>query len=100
MKSTLAAEALIFDEAIGHALYFQAVFREIVNVEIKLISYTDSADLVESINNYREVDDKQLRIDIAKIKQSIQNNGIDAYHVPGNKMIANCLTKKGASCES
>ena len=49
------------------------------------------------MNSTKQVDDKRLRIDIAAIKQTLLMNLVAAYHVPGSKMLADCLTKRGAS---
>ena len=63
--------------------------------EIKAV--TDSANLLESLKSFKQVDDKMTRIDIAAIKQLVRKNQVEAFHVPGSLMLANCLTKKGAA---
>ena len=66
-------------------------------MKLKVLAVTDSANLHESLRSTKQVDDRRLRIDIAAIKQTVMNKDIQAYHVPGDMMLANCLTKKGAS---
>ena len=99
VKSTLAAEALAFDEALGHCIYLRALFKEILGENLPIISITDSANLLESLKSSKEVDDKRLRLDIASIKQDVKKGDAQVYHVRGDMMLADCLTKKGASAE-
>ena len=99
VKSTIAAEALVFDDALGHALYFQELFKEVLNSDIKILCVSDSDNLVKAIGSSHQVEDRRLRLDIASIKQAVCEKDIDVLHVPGKKMVANCLTKRGASSE-
>ena len=99
VKSTLASEALALEEAIGHALYLQAIIRELLSEEIDIVCLVDSDNLVKAVNSSREVEDKRLRIDIATIKETIDKDQISVYHVPGMDMIANPLTKRGAKSD-
>ena len=41
--------------------------------------------------------EKQMRIDIAVIKDTLQHFTCNVYWIPTEKQLANCLTKHGAS---
>ena len=97
VKSTVAAEALAYDETIGHSEYLQSILEEMTGRKLQILAVTDSKNLLDSLSYTRQVDDRRLRIDIAAIKQTIQEKNIRAYHVPGDMMLADCLTKKGVS---
>ena len=67
-----------------------------VNIPIKV--YTDSKNLHKAANTSALVEDSKLRLDLAILKESILSNDIEEFiHVEGRKMLADCLTKKGAS---
>ena len=52
----------------------------------------------QCIINTSMVDDPRKRTEIACLKESLENKEITNFRlVPGAKMLANCLTKKGAS---
>ena len=103
MASSTAAEALATNDAIGEALYVQAVLKEMqgdggVNIPIKV--YTDSKNLHKAANTSALVEDSKLRLDLAILKESILSKDIEEFiHVEGRKMLADCLTKKGASAK-
>ena len=96
VKSTLAAEALALEEAIAHALYLQAILKELLVDIIDIVCVVDSNNLLKAVSSSRDVEDKRLRIDVASVKETMAVEGIRVFHVPGNDMIANCLTKRGA----
>ena len=47
--------------------------------------------------SYATLSDKRLRVDIARLRQMVERREIDGTWVEGNRQIADCLTKKGAS---
>ena len=57
----------------------------------------DSDDLYKTIYSTKQALDKKLRIDLACIKESIEDENVKVEWVHGDNMIANCLTKAGAS---
>ena len=99
VKSTIAAEALVFGESVGHSLYFAALLEEVLELKVKVFCLSDSDNLMKALASSHQVEDRQLRLDIAAIKQVVSEKKVSVFHVPGAKMIANCLTKRGASSE-
>ena len=77
VASSTTAEALATNDAIGEALYVQAVLKEMqgdwgVNILIKV--YTDSKNLHKAANTSALVEDSKLRLDLAILKESILSN--------------------------
>ena len=65
--------------------------------EIPIFIYTDNHFLFDTINSTTNVTEKQLRIDIAVIKDALQCFTCNVYWIPTEKQLANCLTKHGVS---
>ena len=61
-------------------------------VRVKLV--TDSKSLHDAIYSTSLVKDKMLRINIAAIKQSMEEFNVDFIWKRGSKMIADALSKK------
>jgi hypothetical protein len=97
--STLAAEALSLQAAIDHSFYLRAILADMMQVDalsIQIIVYCDSKNLDQAVHSSKLVDDKKLRCDIAMIQESEDKEKVDVRWVPGDRMIADCLTKRGA----
>ena len=100
VSSTIAAEALSMRAALDHGFFLRALLAEILGInmlEIKIISNTDSNNLFSAIRSIRLVEDKKLRLDIAQIQESVAKENIEVKWVEGNKMLADCLTKRGVN---
>ena len=101
VSSSTAAEALAANEALDEMLYIRSVLSEVIGGKMKDIPIelvTDSRNLHQSVHSSTLVDDARLRLDVAKLQQSIKSGELDVFRqVVGKAMIANVLTKKGAS---
>ena len=99
--SSLAGEALAVVAAIGEIVYNKALLKQIFgeNIDsIPVVVFTDSKNLYESVHSSGLVDDAWLIIDISIIKDAISEGTISCLkRVSGEDMLANCLTKFGAS---
>ena len=99
--SSLAGEALAIVAAIGEIVYNKAILRQIFGDRIDsvpVVLFTDSKNLYESVHSSGLVEDAWLIIDISIIKDAISDGTISCLkRVLGEDMIANCLTKCGAS---
>lgn len=99
VRSTISAEALSLQVGLEEAVYLRNMIVEILNIEaIPITAYVDNKSVVEAVHSTKMVDDKRLCIDIAAIKQSLENGEVG--HIgwcPGVAQLANCMTKKGAS---
>ena len=98
VRSTLAAETLALQEGIDEGLYLRHLMSEILQQSIPIDIYVDHKGVVDSIRSTKLVSDRKLRIDIASLKETLQEVRSVVW-VPGPQQLANCLTKKGASCE-
>ena len=99
--SSLAGEALAMNDTIGEVVYNKAVLRQIFGPKmdkVPVIIVTDSNNLFKSIYSTSLVEDGRLVPDIAVIKEAIEQGVItEVRRVKGEEMIANGLTKSGAS---
>ena len=60
----------------------------------------NSKNVQKSVNSTAMVEDPRLRTEIAALKESIENGEVNMLkRVDSKTMIANCLTKRGASAE-
>ena len=99
--SSLAGEALALVAAIGEMVYNKSIMKQIYgNIidDVPVIMFTDSRNLYESIHSTSLVQDAWLIPDIAVIKEALGNSTISCLRrVASEDMLANCLTKAGAS---
>ena len=69
-----------------------AVDEDSIPIEV----FVDNQSLEDALYSTKSVDDKQLRTDIGSIKQMLTTEKIAKIQwIPGDKMIANGLTKWG-----
>ena len=101
VKSTLAAETLALLESAEAAVYVRAVLSDLLNgCELKIKCHVDNKSLVDALHSTKSVDDRRLRIDISVSKDMLEKREIDGVSwIESTSQLANCLTKKGASCE-
>ena len=103
VTSSLAGECFAMVGIIGELVYTRAVLSEIYGQrinEVATLVVTDSRNLFEAVHSSKLVEDLWLATDIASIKEALEGKEItDVKWVPGDRMIANCLTKAGASGE-
>ena len=99
-RSTLAAEALSLSEALDHAIYLKQIVMELTSVDgdsIPIEAFVDNQSVEDALYSRKLVDDRRLRIDIGSIKQMLTVEDVaNIQWIPGDKMIANGLTKQAA----
>ena len=96
MSSTSAAEALSLQSSLSHAIFLRALLTETLGVEdskIPIRSYIDSNDLFQAIKSTKFVEDKRQRLDIALIKQDVEEQAVEVRWVETGDMLADPLTK-------
>ena len=100
VKSTLAAEMLSLADALDHAIYLQQVISELTSFDdIPIDAFVDNKSVVEAVYSTKSVEDKRLRIDVGSVKELLDRKTIKSVQwIPGEQMLANPLTKLGASC--
>jgi hypothetical protein len=68
--------------------------------DMPVIIFTDSRNLYEGVHNIKLVDDAWLITDVSIIKDALIDGTISCFkRVAKEDMLANCLTKSGASAE-
>ena len=103
VKSTLAAETLAASDAVDMSYYLGTVLSEILfrvndkNV-IPICSYVDNHSVVENVHSTKRVNEKRLRIDLAALKELVQEGHVNLKWVKSDLQLADCLTKKGVNC--
>ena len=99
--SSLAGETLAMINTIGDLVYTKAVLAQLFGSRannVKTVVVTDCKNLEEAIKSTSLVDDPWLVPDIAVVKEALENKTITKVkRVRGEDMLANCLTKSGAS---
>ena len=102
--SSLAGEALATGATVGEIVYTKAILRQMFGEQVDkmpVIIFTDSRNLFEAVNSTSLVEDPWLIPDVAIIKEALENGTVQGLRrVASQDMIANCLTKQGASAES
>ena len=99
--SSLAGEALAMIVTIGVIVYTRAVLEQLYGKRVNMIPsivVTDSKNLEEAIQSTSLVEDSWLVPDIAVIKEAVEEKTVThVRRVKSQEMLANCLTKAGAS---
>ena len=101
--SSLAGEALAVVAVIGEIVYTKSIIQQIYGEVIEntpVIIVTDSKNLDEAVHSSSLVEDSWLITDVAIIKDALSDGTISCLRrVCSEAMLANCLTKAGASAE-
>ena len=104
VSSSLAGETLAMVETIGEVVYTRAVLEQVYGGrmrELPAVIFTDSNNLYKSIYSTKLVNDPWLIPDVAAVKEALEEKVVTEVRlVPGDQMLANCLTKAGASGDS
>lgn len=100
VKSTLAAETLAATEAVDMAYYLGNMLSEILydnERKLPVELYVDNHSLYDNVYSVKNVSEKRLRIDIAILKEMIQNGILKTFWVESKAQLADVLTKKGVN---
>jgi len=99
VKSTLAAEMLALVEAAEAGYWLQSILNELLCTNgCKIECYIDSQSLYNAAYSTTSLSDKRLRVDVAIVREMLQKGEIQKLvWVPSGSMLADCLTKRGAS---
>ncbi len=102
VTSSSAAETLALNDGISELIFTKALLGEFFGVdrisEVPVHLYTDSKNVQKAVNSTAMVEDPRSRTEIAALKESLEKKEINALmRVDSKSMLANCLTKRGAS---
>ena len=103
-KSPLASETLALGEAADAAKLMVAQLVEIHQLSSleeapTIHCFTDSKSLYDATTTTNTVEDKSLRVEIARIREMVELKEIFVHWVSNEFMLADVMTKKGASSE-
>ena len=100
VSSSTDAEALALNDVLDKLVFLKGTLEEIFGPEaanIPLEVFTDSKNLHRAVNGTSWVDNPHLRIEVAKVQESLAMGELLQLNlVEGKHMIADCLTKHGA----
>ena len=101
VRSTLAAECLSLLDAVEAAFLLKCLLNEMLKdhtTDVKIESFIDNKSLYDAINTTKCVEDKRLRIDIASLREKLENKEVSKVSWLDTRFqLADCLTKSGAS---
>ena len=100
VNSSLGAETIAVTKIIGNLYFIKESLKQMYGTkagDIPCITLIDSKDLHEAVHNIKTTQDKRLIGDIIQIKQAIAIDNLitELRLIPGDDMLANCLTKGG-----
>ena len=100
-KSPLASETLALGETADAGKLMGALLKEVYNLtELpKIICHTDSKSLFDAAHTSNTVDDKSLTLEMARIREMVNLKEIVIKWVSKDDMLADVMTKQGASPE-
>lgn len=99
--SLISAETMQLIDAAGKGYWIQCLFEEIFNIAPSIQCLTDSKTLYDAVHSTKQVLDNRLRVDLAILKEMIRNKEVNQITwVSKEQQIADCLTKRGASCKN
>ena len=103
MVSSLAGEALALNAVIGSGVYFKSLLQDIFGpkmMKMPIVVYTDSRNLFRAVHSTGQVEDDWLIVDVAVAKEALLDGTVESVRrVSSQDMLADCLTKAGASPE-
>ena len=94
-RSTFSAELLACGEAMDYLIFIKEIFKEWHIQIIKMVLSIDSKGVFENINNITgETKEKALKIELARLKQVVNEGNIHIEWVPTKEIISDVLTKE------
>lgn len=98
VQSTIAAETLSLLNGLGEAINLQNQINDLMNLSVPIIAYVDNRSVYHAVYTTSLVGDHALRREVGAIKQMLETGQVNAIRwCPGDKQLANSLTKRGAS---
>ena len=100
-KSPLASETLAFGEAADAGKLMCALVKEVYGLPSppNLVCHTDSRSLFDAAVTTNTVEDKSLALEMSRIREMVRLNEISVKWVSKDDMLADVMTKRGASPE-
>ena len=67
---------------------------------LQIDCYTDNMSLNEAVHSTNTVLEKRLLTDLSILREMVERKEITISWIESEKQFANCLTKRGASCDT
>ena len=67
---------------------------------VKVSCKTDNKSLVNTLRTTKVHEDKRLRVDVSRLKEMIIEEEIELDWIPAEEMLADPMTKRGASANA
>ena len=101
-KSLIASETLALGETADAGLLIANMMKEIYKLSSLPIvqCYTDSKSLNDALHTTNTIEDLSIRVEIARLRQMLENREIKSSWEKGKFQLADPLTKRGASNET
>ena len=94
----LASEALALSETADAGFLMASVWQEVFGLSVlPKVCGTDNESLKEALYSSKVVSDRRLRVDIARLREMIEEDEIQAEWIEKRKQLADCMTKNVAS---
>ena len=93
-KDIKSAETRALVNGLDEAIYFRDIFDSAINHKFPILSFTDNKSLKDSLYSTNLITDKSLRLNIAYLKQRLENRDINKISwVSTDMQLADILTK-------
>ena len=92
-RSTLDAETVALGEGLDNGIWLRRLWEEIEGTKLVVKGFTDSRNLVEAAKSVKNVGNKRTRIELAYIKELLEEEEVEDVKV------ADGLTKKNGAME-
>lgn len=98
VRSTLSAETLAAVDALDAAFLVKGMFEEFLGFSLPTVHlFVDNKSLYDAVKTTNRLMDKRLLIDMASLRELVENNEVSVTWIPTDYQLADCLTKMGAS---
>ena len=104
VRSTLAAETNAMADGVDMGVFLASLYSEVVYgkanpKKLPIVCKTDCKSLHDALVSTKDVAEKRLRIEMNGIKEQLLDGQIQRVDwIQASEQLADCLTKKGASC--
>ena len=100
-KSPIASEASAQCDGADAAYLISHLLKEIFpKSSVKVSCKTDNKSLVNTLRTTKVHEDKRLRVDVSRLKEMIIEEEIELDWIPAEEMLADPMTKRGASANA
>lgn len=98
-KSPIASETLALGEGADASFLLASILKDIFLMKSlpKITCFTDNKSLYDTLNTTNVTKDLRLRVDIARLRQMVEEEELKIKWIAGKQQLADCLTKRGAT---